>query len=183
MSKLENIDLPKALKLIKTLQSQLEEVNMVSKEYESEMENVIDRLQLEVSHLNRERKNDRLLKRNLEIKMEEMESENSYLSQKLLNITSQNDKLMENNILLEHEVNDLRKRVDYDCLKSLASDKSSPSSLCSTSSMAVSTSGSSLLIKPIISNSKDTNQTGVIPTIQVSHSTVMTTTSSLSFST
>ena len=182
MINIDSLDLPKALKLIRTLETQLDEINMVSKEYESEMENVLHELQNEITKLEQVNKEYHITGRNLEIRVEELESENSYLSQKLMNVMTQNDKLMEHNVLLEHEVYDLRKYGDCASLKSISSDKSSPSSFCSTSSMTVSTKGSSLLIKPILVDNKD-NQNGLIPTIKLSQSTVMTTTAPMFLST
>lgn len=178
----DNLDLPKALKLIKTLETQLDEINMVSKEYENEMENVLHRLQNEIHKIEQVNKKYHITGRNLEIRVEELESENAYLSQKIMNMMTQNDKLMEHNILLEHEVHDLRKYIDCDSLKSMSSEKSSVSSFCSANSMTVSTKGSSLLIKPILGKNNG-NVNGLIPTIKLSQSTVMTTTAPMSLST
>lgn len=173
------LDLPKALEIIRTLESQLAEINTVSKEYETEMEVVLHHLQSEVANLEQKNKEHHIKERNLEIKLEELESENDFLSQKLNNVLQQNDKLMENNILLEHEVIDLRKYTDCISLKSVSSGKSSSSSLCSTESLTVSTKGSSLLIKP--AGSKDNEIS--MPTLEISQLTIISSTATIPLST
>lgn len=178
----DNIDLPKAIKLIKTLERQLDEVNTVSKEYENEMETVLKTLQKEMIKLQDMNEEYRINKRDLEIKVEELETENACLSQKVLGLAKKNDKLIEENILLEHELCDLRKYVDSSSLNTISSDKSSKSSIYSKNSLKVSTYGSSLVVKPMLKNIYG-NEMGLTPTIKESHSTVMTTTVSMSLST
>lgn len=177
----DNIDLPKAIKLIKTLERQLEEINIVSKEYEIEMENVLKTLQKEITRLEETNKECRRNKRNLEIKVEELETENACLAQKVKSLTQKNDKILEENILLEHEVCDLRKYIDSSSLNSVFSDKSSKSSICSRNSLTVSTNGSSLIVKPVFKNSYG-KEIGLTPTTKESHSMVMATTVPMSLS-
>lgn len=182
MINIDNIDLPRAIKLIKTLEKQLEEVNVVSKEYENEMENVLKTLQTELSKLQEINKEYQINKRNLEIRVEELETENACLIHKTKTLTKNNDKLLEENILLEHEVCDLRKYIDSNPLHSIYSDKSSKSSIYSRNSLTVSTNGSSLIVKPLCKNSYG-NEMGPTPTIKESHSIVVATTIPMSLST
>ncbi|CCK71932.1 Ndl1p KNAG_0I01430 [Huiozyma naganishii CBS 8797] len=174
------MDLPAALSLIRSLQSQLEEINAVSREYENEMEHVIQGLQNDINTLNDERDTQKRRMIELEIKVDDLENENSLLSSKLIDSNSQNDKLLERNVLLEHEVHDLqdycdKQRRGLDRRGSVSKEKNS--TMPTVDSLKVSMRGPSLVVSTKSPIGATASSNMHIPYSEVSSSFVVTTTS------
>ncbi|GAV54480.1 hypothetical protein ZYGR_0AM00180 [Zygosaccharomyces rouxii] len=137
------MDLPTALNVISTLESQLKELEIMSKDYESEMEQVIDKLRRDYVEKCDQWESQRTHVTELEIRVDELESENAFLSNKVSFLQEENDRHLERNVLLEHELYDTKERLEnidhIDRKKKLKRDNES---------LQVSTSGSTLLVMP-----------------------------------
>lgn len=135
------MDLSTALNVISALESQLKELETVSKDYESEMEQVIDKLRREYVEKSDQCESQRIHTTELEIRVDELESENAFLSNKINFLQDENDRHLERNVLLEHELYDTREKLEnvdhIDRKKKMKRDKES---------LHVSTSGSTLLV-------------------------------------
>ncbi|SCV04895.1 LANO_0G13784g1_1 [Lachancea nothofagi CBS 11611] len=108
-----------ARKVIISLEKQLEELECTSNEYEVELEGVIQKLEtqmLEKDELIESLKRDKAPKNiqrqiaSLEIRADELENENRSLRCQLRDSQTENDALIEQNVLLQHEVSDLNQR-------------------------------------------------------------------------
>ncbi|SCU90641.1 LAME_0E09428g1_1 [Lachancea meyersii CBS 8951] len=120
------LGLEDAHNLIAILQKQLDELGKTSHEYEQELEEVIQKLESELIE-----KDDKILRMQrgearkdaneqittLEIQADELEAENRILRSQLKESKAENDRLVEQNVLLEHELTDLR------CLRQSAVDE------------------------------------------------------------
>lgn len=137
------MDLPTALNVISTLESQLKELEIMSKDYESEVEQVIDKLRRDYVEKCDQWESQRTHVTELEIRVDELESENAFLSNKVSFLQEENDRHLERNVLLEHELYDTKERLEnidhIDRKKKLKRDNES---------LQVSTSGSTLLVMP-----------------------------------
>ncbi|CEP61697.1 Ndl1p LALA0_S03e08812g [Lachancea lanzarotensis] len=117
MVRSRELSLDEAHNLIASLEKQLEELEATSHDYEQELEGFIQKLQTD---LNDKDETIKSLKRGdehkeareritaLEIQTDELEEENRVLRSQFRTFKGENDRLMELNVLLEHEVADLR---------------------------------------------------------------------------
>ncbi|CAR30909.1 hypothetical protein ZYGR_0P02130 [Zygosaccharomyces rouxii] len=146
------MDLSTALNVISTLESQLKELETMSKDYESEMEQVIDKLRRDYVEKCDQWESQRTHVTELEIRVDELESENAFLSNKINFLEEENDRHLERNVLLEHELYDAKERLEnvdhIDRKKKLKRD---------SESLQVSTSGSSLLVMPRSHSTSNSN--------------------------
>ncbi|CCE62031.1 hypothetical protein TPHA_0B03610 [Tetrapisispora phaffii CBS 4417] len=99
------------MSLIEELKTELEvlklerdELNSVSADYEKQMEEVIENLKLEI----KEYKENIIT---LEIKNDELESENIINTSVIKNLRSQNDDLIEKNVILGDEILSLKETI------------------------------------------------------------------------
>lgn len=137
------MDLSTALNVISTLESQLKELETMSKDYESEMEQVIDKLRRDYIEKCNQWESQKTHVTELEIRVDELESENAFLSNKINFLQDENDRHLERNVLLEHELYDARERlenIDHIDRKKKVKRSAEP--------LQVSTSGSTLLVMP-----------------------------------
>lgn len=140
------MDLATALNVISTLESQLKELETVSKDYESEMEQVIERLRRDYIEKCDQMESQKTHVTELEIRVDELESGNAFLSNKLNLLEEENDRYLERNVLLEQELYGAKEKLDntdhIDRKKKLKRDNEF------LQVSTVSTSGSSLLVMP-----------------------------------
>ncbi|CCK73511.1 Ndl1p NDAI_0G05280 [Naumovozyma dairenensis CBS 421] len=179
---LENIDLASAKRVIKDLESQLEQIKELGEEYEIQLEQTIENLKEEL--INKESQIEGNKKRitALEIQVDDLENEKNVTNNKLQNCTVENDKLMEQNILLEHELSDLKELMHHlevkkgsSFKKAIRMENESQLNLMKAVDIIepfqISTSGSGLHIKTL---GRDSNNSA---RIQITNSTVLSTTS------
>ncbi|GCE99310.1 hypothetical protein ZYGM_002944 [Zygosaccharomyces mellis] len=137
------MDLSTALNVISTLELQLKELETMSKDYESEMEQVIDKLRRDYIEKCNQWESQKTHVTELEIRVDELESENAFLSNKINFLQDENDRHLERNVLLKHELYDAKERLEnIDHIDRKKKVKRS------TESLQVSTSGSALLVIP-----------------------------------
>lgn len=139
------MDLPAALDVISSLESQLKELESMSKDYEFEMEQVIEKLRKDYISKCDELQAQKGYVTKLEIRLDDLENENAFLLNKMQNLQEENDQHLERNVLLEHELSDTREKLEQnhcarvDRKKKLKRDDEI---------LQVSTSGSALLVLP-----------------------------------
>lgn len=157
------MDLTTALDVISTLESQLKELETVSKDYESEMEQVIEKLRRDYVEKCDQLEFQKTHVTELEIGMDELESANAFLSNKMKLLEEENDRYLERNVLLEQELYGAREKLEntdhIDRKKKLKRDNET------LQFSTVSTSGSSLLVMPrshLTSNSDATLNTSQV---------------------
>lgn len=167
------IELSQALEVISTLEQQLEALETTSREYENELEVVIEKLKQELLS-----KNDEIQKlkdqvthppredqvTSLEILVDELEIENNSLKAQVGALQQDNDRSLEQNVMLKHEINDLR-----EALQRIPKDDKIEKNLHHSSSMRVTTKGPTLRVTSM------TKQNGDKKT-HLSSATVMATT-------
>lgn len=147
------MDLPTALNVISTLESQLKELETLSKEYEFEMEQVIVKLRQDYIEKCNESVAQKSYVTKLEIQVDELESQNAYLTNRIQTLQVENDQHLEQNVLLEHELCDAKeKSKDNHHLNRKKKLKRSDEFL------QVSTTESGLLVKSLshLANNSDT---------------------------
>ncbi|AQZ18571.1 NDL1 (YLR254C) [Zygosaccharomyces parabailii] len=105
------MDLPTALNVISTLESQLKELETLSKEYEFEMEQVIVKLREDYTEKCNEFVAQKSYVTKLEIQVDELESRNAYLTNRIQTLQLENDQHLERNVLLEHELCDAKEKL------------------------------------------------------------------------
>ncbi|SCU97852.1 LAFA_0G13740g1_1 [Lachancea sp. 'fantastica'] len=117
------LTLDQAHDLIASLEKQLEELESTSHDYEQELERYIQKLQTDLKEKDEsivllkqgeENRETRERITVLEIQTDELEQENRVLRSQLRESKSENDRLMELNVLLEHELTDLRSMKSTD---------------------------------------------------------------------
>lgn len=163
------MDLPTALRVISSLEGQLKELESFSREYESEMEQVIDKLRNDYVKVSEGMQGQKSAVTKLEIRIDELESENSYLINKVRALELENDRQLEQNVLLEHEMHDLQELLVNKAQPDINNKKLK---LNNNEPLRVSTLGSSLLIAPRKSSLRNAANT------QLTTSRVLSTTSS-----
>lgn len=161
------LSLDDALCVIRDLQSQIEELGSASHDYETELEGMIKKLELQVKEKD---KVIQSLKSNepsvcyqkqitsLEVQIDDLESENCALRSRLGALQSENDSVIEQNVLLQHEISDLKQKTKKPAEKPSHSSESHIPSCSSTpnsvrkpviaSQLKVSSNQSSLRISP-----------------------------------
>lgn len=160
--------MPTALKVISSLEDQLKELEFVSREYESEMEQVIDKLRKDNLAKDSELENRKAIVTKLEIRVDELETEQSYLNNRIETLELENDREVERNVLLEHEIHDLRELSDN---KNQPTDTNKRVKRNDNVPLRVSTVGSTLQILPCKNSFRDASNT------QLTTSKVVSTTS------
>lgn len=148
---MSDLNLSQALDLIRILRQQLEELELTSKEYESQLEQVVEELKDEL--YKKDDTND-LTKINtkvvsLEVQVDELENENRGLKLEVSRLNQENDKLFEQTILLRHEVHDMKKILSRTGIQHLTSPY-----ISSYDNIKVSTFGPTLKL----SSSRDDNK-------------------------
>ena len=146
------MDLETALQVIKSLEQQLDELEDAEKEYENEMEEVIENLKKEVVQKNQELSSNKKQIVDLEIRVDELETQNAVLLNRNENLQAENDQHLEKNVLLEHELAYMKETLST----------SSPSTTIEhkkirrpdVDDFKVTTSGSTLFISPLQDRSK-----------------------------
>ncbi|SCU98766.1 LADA_0H15236g1_1 [Lachancea dasiensis] len=108
------LSLEDAQRLILSLERQLEELGSTSHEYELELEGVIKNLESQLNEKDemlgaaKASKNLREQVTTLEIRTDELESENRTLRHQLRQMEIENGNILEQNILLQHELSDFQ---------------------------------------------------------------------------
>ncbi|SCW02563.1 LAFE_0F09208g1_1 [Lachancea fermentati] len=142
------MDLPTALRAISTLEKQLEELESTSNEYELELEATVERLKVELQKAKDEKnsvQSSNVAANNitkLEIRIDELENENRALKSQVESLRRENDSILEENVLLQHEVNDMTELIHQTQVIPQKSIKEAPHG----ENIRVSSNGSSLRI-------------------------------------
>ncbi|CUS21058.1 LAQU0S02e04896g1_1 [Lachancea quebecensis] len=164
----KELSLDDAFQVIEDLQKQIEELEAASHEYETELEGVVKKLESQLNEkdafiacLQQSQKptvNFKERVTTLEIQVDELESENYALRSKLKALETENDTVIEQNVLLQHELADVRQGVRSSTEKSKANGlvniPNSSNRICSTHSsrasnaLKVSSNQSSLRVSP-----------------------------------
>ncbi|CAI4046586.1 hypothetical protein SKDZ_12G2850 [Saccharomyces kudriavzevii ZP591] len=103
-----SLDLETAVQIISSLEAQLSELEIASKEYENDLEQVISNLKNDLLESNKQNKCNKKQITELEIEVDELENENIQLRSKIETVQLESDRRLERNVLLEHELLDTR---------------------------------------------------------------------------
>ncbi|CCF59984.1 hypothetical protein KAFR_0I02040 [Kazachstania africana CBS 2517] len=154
-----------ALDVIRSLESRLEELNDISRKYEMEMESMVDNLTQELQETIAS--NSTLSQKvvDMEIRVDDLENDKNFLSNKNEILKLENDKLLESNILLNHEIHDLKQKFDH--LQSTENQHLIPKRKCKP--IKVSTNANTLSLQSMSQNS-------TVADLKLSKSTVISTT-------
>ncbi|KAM3159998.1 hypothetical protein ACU8KH_06101 [Lachancea thermotolerans] len=164
----KHLSLDDAFQIIEDLQKQIEELEAASHEYETELEGVVKKLESQlnekdafIASLQQAQMPTGGFKERLtvlEIQVDELESENYALRSRLKLLEAENDSVIERNVLLQHELADVRQgtkpSIETPKADSLINVSNPPNRTCSTHSsrssnaLKVSSNQNSLRVSP-----------------------------------
>ncbi|CAI4046901.1 hypothetical protein N7582_003930 [Saccharomyces uvarum] len=185
-----NMDLESAIQIISSLESQLNEIETATREYENDLEQVISNLKKELLESHTQHKSSKKQITGLEIQVDELENENIQLRNRIETLQLESDRRLERNVLLEHELLDTRdalQRLKVNKEETTAGETKRNTGPLPTQNkkmklfkdtIKVSTTCSTLYLQNMTKNNTVMHHCN-IPNTQITQSTVIATTSSV----